>query len=199
MQRVLRHEVDVIVGTQMVAKGLDFPLVSTVGIINADTLLHLPDIRSAERTFQLLTQVAGRAGRRTPGARVIVQSYTPDHYAIDAASRHDYAAFYREEIAFRRKHGYPPFRRLIRFVYRHPDEVTCQTTAAEVADLLAATADRLGARDVDLLGPTPAFTAKVRGRYQWQILLRGADSHAVASAVDLDPGWAIDVDPLSVL
>ncbi|MDI3339906.1 MAG: primosomal protein N' [Sphaerobacter sp.] len=199
MQRVLRHEVDVIVGTQMVAKGLDFPLVSTVGVINADTLLHLPDIRAGERTFQLLTQVAGRAGRRAPGARVIIQSYTPDHYAIDAASRHDYQAFYREEIAFRRKHGYPPFRRLIRLVYRHPDELTCQAVAAEVADLLAATADRLGCRDVDLLGPTPTFTARVRGRYQWQILLRGEDSHAVVRAVDLDPGWLIDVDPLSVL
>lgn len=199
MQKVLRHEVDVIVGTQMVAKGLDFPLVSTIGVINADTLLHLPDFRSGERTFQLITQVAGRAGRRAPGGRVIVQSYSPDHYAIDAASRHDYATFYREEIAFRRRYGYPPFRRLIRLVYRHQDEATCALAAAEVADLLATTADELELHDLDLLGPNPAFAARVRGRYQWQILVRGPDAHAVVSAVDLDPGWMIDVDPLSVL
>lgn len=199
IRRVLRHEVDIVVGTQMVAKGLDFPLVSTIGVINADTLLHLPDFRSGERTFQLLTQVAGRAGRRAPGGRVIVQSYTPHHYAIQAASRHDYAAFYREEIAFRRQHGYPPFRRLIRLVYRHSDDATCQITAEEVLDRLARAAYALGLDDVDLLGPTPAFTAKIRGRYQWQLLLRGPDAHAVLAGVDLDPGWVIDVDPVSLL
>lgn len=199
MERVLGHEIDVVVGTQMVAKGLDFPLVSTIGVINADTMLHLPDFRSGERTFQLLTQVAGRAGRRAPGGRVIVQSYTPDHYAIQAASRHDYDAFYADEIAFRRQHGYPPYRRLIRLLYRHSDEVTCQIAAEEVADLLARTAYRLKLEEFDLLGPTPAFTAKIRGRYQWQILLRGRDAHAVVGALDLDPGWVIDVDPLSLL
>ncbi|MBX6341182.1 MAG: primosomal protein N', partial [Thermomicrobiaceae bacterium] len=199
MAKVLRHEVDVVVGTQMVGKGLDFPLVSTIGVVNADTLLHLPDFRSGERTFQMLTQVAGRAGRRAPGGRVIVQSYTPDHYAIQAACRHDYAAFYAAEIVFRRQHGYPPFRRLIRLLYRHPDEATCQTAAEETAALLARVAYRRGLRDVDLLGPTPAFAARVRGRYQWQILLRGSDALRLAASVDLDPGWAIDVDPVSLL
>jgi len=199
IERVLRHEVDVVVGTQMVAKGLDFPLVSTIGVINADTLLHLPDFRSGERTFQILTQVAGRAGRRAPGARVIFQSFTPDHYAIRAASRHDYLSFYEEEIAFRRRHGYPPFRRLARLVYRHSDEVTCQTVAEEMGEMLARTALRLGLHDVDLLGPTPAFTAKLRGRYQWQIVVRGSDAHALLTTVDLDPGWIVDVDPTSLL
>ncbi|HEU5422354.1 MAG TPA: primosomal protein N' [Nitrolancea sp.] len=199
VRRVLRHEADIVVGTQMVAKGLDFPLVSTIGVINADTLLHLPDFRAAERTFQLLTQVAGRAGRRAGGGQVVVQSYTTDHYAIQTASRHDYAAFYREELAFRRRHGYPPFRRLVRLLYRHRDELTCQSAAEEVAAELAYTAYRLRLTDIDLLGPTPAFTARVRGAYQWQILLRGRDGPALAAAVPLSPGWQIDVDPMSLL
>lgn len=199
MRRVLKHEVDVIVGTQMVAKGLDFPLVSLIGVINADTLLHLPDFRAGERTFQLLTQVAGRAGRRAPGGRVIIQSFSPDHYAIQAASRHDYAAFYQEEIAFRRRHGYPPFRRLVRLVYRHPDEVTCQSAAEALADQLGRTAYKLSLIDVDLLGPSPAFTARIRGRYQWQIIMRGGDARRLAAAVELETGWLVDVDPVSLL
>jgi primosomal protein N' (replication factor Y) len=199
MARVERHEVDIVVGTQMVAKGLDFPLVSMIGVINADTLLHLPDFRSSERTFQLLTQVAGRAGRRASGGRVVIQSYTVDHYAIQTASRHDYAAFYKEELAFRRHHGYPPFRRLVRLVYRHPQETTCQSAAEEVSEMLARVAYRLRLEDVDLLGPTPAFTARVRGRYQWQIILRGRDAHRLAASVDFDPGWVVDVDPISLL
>ncbi len=93
LRRVERREVDVLVGTQMIAKGLDLPLVTAIGVIHADTMLHLPDFRAGERTFQLLTQVAGRAGRRTAGSRVVVQSYTPAHYAVQAAARHDYAAF----------------------------------------------------------------------------------------------------------
>ena len=116
--KVRRHEVDVVVGTQMIAKGLDLPRVMTVGVVAADTLLHLPDFRSAERTFQVLAQVAGRAGR-APGGVVIMQSYTPEHYCLQAALAHDYAAFYDEEIAFRRAHRYPPFARLALFVYAH--------------------------------------------------------------------------------
>jgi primosomal protein N' (replication factor Y) len=199
MRRVLKHEVDVIVGTQMVAKGLDFPLVSLIGVINADTLLHLPDFRAGERTFQLLTQVAGRAGRRAPGGQVIIQSFSPDHYAIQAASRHDYTAFYQEEIAFRRRHGYPPFRRLVRLVYRHPDEVACQAAAEVVADQLGRAAYKLGLIDVDLLGPSPAFTARIRGRYQWQIIIRGSDARRLAAAIELEPSWLVDVDPVSLL
>ncbi len=199
MQRVLRHDVDVVVGTQMVAKGLDFPLVSTIGVINADTVLHLPDFRAAERTFQLLTQVAGRAGRRVPGSNVVVQSYSVDHYAIQTACRYDYEGFFAEETAYRRHHGYPPFRRLIRLVYRNANETTCQTAAEEMADELAHRAYAMRLNDVDLLGPTPAFTAKIRGRYQWQILLRGDDALTLAQSTQFDPGWLVDVDPVSLL
>uniref|UniRef100_A0A831TG10 Replication restart protein PriA n=1 Tax=Thermorudis peleae TaxID=1382356 RepID=A0A831TG10_9BACT len=199
VRRARRHEVDIIIGTQMIAKGFDFPLVSTIGVINADTQLYLPDYRAGERTFQLLTQVAGRAGRRSPGGRVIVQTYTPDHYAIQAASRHDYQAFYREELAFRRRHGYPPFRRLVRLLYRHSDDLACQIAAESMAERLRAEATRLALGDVEVLGPTPAFISRLRGRYQWQILLRGSDAQRLAAACAIDPGWVVDVDPISLL
>ena len=116
LSKFIAHEADVLIGTQMIAKGLDLPLVTLVGVVAADTGLFLPDFRAAERTFQLLTQVAGRAGRSTLGGEVIVQTYHPDHYAIVAASNHDYDAFYRQEMAFRRQQGYPPVRRLARLV-----------------------------------------------------------------------------------
>ncbi len=199
MQRVLRHDVDVVVGTQMVAKGLDFPLVSTIGVVNADTVLHLPDFRAAERTFQLLTQVAGRAGRRVPGSKVVVQSYSPNHYAIQTACAYDFDGFFAEESSYRKHHGYPPFRRIIRLVYRHPNEATCQSAAEEMADLLAHTAYNMKLSDIDLLGPTPAFTARIRGRFQWQILLRGTEALELAEATQFDPGWMVDVDPVSLL
>lgn len=199
IERVLRRDVDVVVGTQMVAKGLDFPGVSTIGVMSADTMLHLPDFRSGERTFQMLTQVAGRAGRRAPGGRVIIQSFTPDHYAILAAEKQDYQSFIEQELPFRREHGYPPFRPLILLRYRHSDEVACELAANEVAEQLARVAYALNLRDVDLVGPTPAFTAKIRGRYQWQIFVRGAEAHAAVAALTLDPGWTIDVDPISTL
>jgi len=195
---VQQHAVDIVVGTQMVAKGFDFPLVSTVGIVNADTQLYLPDYRAGERTFQLLTQVAGRAGRKTPGAHVIIQTYTPDHYAIQAASQHDYERFYTEELAFRKRHRYPPFCRLVRLVYRHSDALACQLSAEAAADRLRQARAQLGI-DAEVLGPTPAFIAKIRGRYQWQILVRGAAARELVAAVPLGPGWLIDVDPISLL
>ncbi|MGE5263055.1 MAG: primosomal protein N', partial [Acidobacteriota bacterium] len=116
LDQFVRHQADILIGTQMIAKGLDLPLVTLVGVISADTSLNLPDFRAGERTFQLLTQVAGRAGRSILGGKVILQTYAPEHYAIQAASHHDYAAFYEREIAFRREQGYPPFNRLIRLL-----------------------------------------------------------------------------------
>ncbi len=200
LRRVERREVDVLVGTQMIAKGLDLPLVTAIGVIHADTMLHLPDFRSGERTFQLLTQVAGRAGRRAPGSQVVVQSYTPDHYAIQAASRHDYAAFYAEEIDFRRAHGYPPFSRLVRYLFRHADDAVCAAEADTMALELARHARRAApSLRVDLLGPTPAFASRVRGRYQWQIVLRADDLEPLLDGLPARPGWTVDVDPQSLL
>ena len=111
LQRFSEHQADVLVGTQMIAKGLDLPLVTLVGVISADTSLHMPDFRASERTFQLLTQVAGRAGRGLLGGRAIIQTYAPDHYAIETASQHDYTAFVKHELAFRQAANYPPFTR----------------------------------------------------------------------------------------
>lgn len=199
LAKVQAHAVDVVVGTQMVAKGFDLPLVTTIGVINADTLLNLPDFRAGERTFQLLTQVAGRAGRRGPGGRVIVQSYTPEHYAIQAALRHDYADFYREELDFRRRHRYPPFSRLVRFVFRHADEAVCAREGERFLRMLAATVERVGLEEVDIMGPTPCFAAKARGRYQWQLVVRSTRLDALLADLRVPPAWQIDVDPLSLL
>lgn len=199
MNQVLDREVDIVVGTQLIAKGFDFPDVMTIGVVNADGQLHLPDFRSGERTFQLLMQVAGRAGRRTGGSRVIFQSYSPYHYAIQAAAEHDYESFADEELAFRRLHDYPPFSRLVRLLYRHQDAVECETAARELADDLTMDAERSGLRGVELLGPTPAFVARIRGYYQWQIVLRGPDARQLVAGAGIAPGWLIDVDPISMI
>ena len=200
LRRVARHDVDIVVGTQMIAKGLDLPGVAAVGIVNADTYLYLPDFRAAERTFQMLTQVAGRAARRAAGGEVVLQTYSPDHYAIAAASRHDYHAFYTEEIAFRRSHGYPPFKRLVRLLYRHADDVEARITVEELAGrlerILAQRADLAG---VDLIGPAPAFAARVRGRYGWQLIIRGDRSLGLLEQTSFPSGWTVDVDPASML
>ena len=200
LNRIQRHEVDVIVGTQMVAKGLDLPDVTAVGVISADTFLHLPDFRSAERTFQMLTQVAGRAGRRAGGAEVVIQSYSPEHYTIQHAAKHDYAGFYQEEIAFRRRHGYPPFKRICRLLYRHNDDVEAQIAANNLcADIERAISTREYGFGIDILGPAPAFAARVRGRYGWQILLRGDNGAALLANMTIPFGWSVDIDPVSLL
>ena len=198
MRQVEQGLIDVIVGTQMVAKGFDLPRVSAIGVINADTGLHLPDFRSAERTFSLLTQVAGRAGRRGPGARVIVQSYTPDHYAIQAASRHDYLTFFREEIDFRLTHHYPPYTRLVRYLYRHKHDAQCAEAADRMARKLVTHARQHNV-DMDLLGPAPAFASRVRGDYQWQVILRTNSLEPLLDELPIEPGWQVDIDPQSLL
>lgn len=199
LARIRAHEVDIIVGTQMVTKGLDLPLVTAIGVINADTMLNLPDFRSSERTFQLLTQVAGRAGRRGPGARAIVQSYTPEHYAIQAALRHDYADFYAEELDFRRRQRYPPFSRLARCTFRHADELICQREGDRLVVAFAEEADRAGLFDIDIMGPTPCFIAKIRDLYQWQVVVRGGPLEELLASAQIGPGWQVDVDPSSML
>ena len=190
--------VDIVVGTQMVAKGFDLPGVTSIGVIQADSLLYLPDFRSSERTFQLLTQVAGRAGRRGPGSSVVFQTYTPQHYAIQAASRHDYRQFYEDEIAFRRDYRFPPFVRLARFLYRHDKEHAAALEAEMMARELARHA-RINGVEMELLGPTPAFVAKIRNQYQWQVVMRTTDMEAMLRGLPHRPGWVVDIDPESML
>jgi len=137
-------EADILIGTQM------------IGVVSADTALHLPDFRAAERTFQLLTQVAGRAGRSARGGRVIVQTYTPQHYAILAAAEHDYERFARAELSFRQTHAYPPLARLVKLTFAAPRAAAAENAARELAILLRRTLKQLGLPATDVLGPAPA-------------------------------------------
>jgi primosomal protein N' (replication factor Y) len=188
---------DVLIGTQMVAKGLDLPLVTLVGVVSADVGLNLPDFRAAERTFQVLTQVSGRAGRGLLGGQVILQTYQPEHYVIQAAAGHDYDRFYQQEVEYRRGLGYPPFRRLTSLLYRHHDLSRARQEVERMAGMLRS---RLEAENApsDLIGPAPCFFDRVRGLYRWQIVLRANEPHRwIPEAIP--EGWTIDVDPVSLL
>ncbi|MCR4411899.1 MAG: primosomal protein N' [Thermoguttaceae bacterium] len=200
-------QVRILLGTQMIAKGLDFPNVTLVGVINADTALHFPDFRAAERTFQLVTQVAGRTGRGDKGGRVLVQTYNPEHPAIVAAVRHDFAAFAATELPIREMLRYPPFASMIRLVIRGPVEPRVSEFAAHLAQRLAAAVHERSP-DARVLGPAPAPFAKLRGLYRFQIHLQGPDGDAlrgavVAATAGLNPPddlqWIADVDPIDML
>jgi len=198
LQAFIDHRADVLVGTQMIAKGLDLPLVTLVGVASADTALHLPDFRAAERTFQLLTQVAGRAGRSHRGGRVIVQTYNPEHYAVQAASRHDYAAFYERELAYRRQLDYPPFCRLVALRFSHQDPRRCEAEATRLGRWLEAEIRHQGI-PAELIGPAPCFYHRIQGRYRWQIVIRAPDPTLLLRDLALPRGWGVDVDPITLL
>jgi primosomal protein N' (replication factor Y) len=203
LARFRRGDANVLIGTQMVAKGLDFPNVTLVGVITADTALNLPDFRAGERTFQLLTQVAGRAGRSDAGGKVIVQTYAPDHYAVVAAKTHDYINFYYQEIKLREELGYPPFSRMVKVLFSGSEENNVMESADEVARLLE--------NRVELLGPSPCPISKMRGNYRWQLVVRGLELEpllaAVQNAATVCRGTlqsslvrlTIDVDPQNLL
>jgi primosomal protein N' (replication factor Y) len=192
------HRADILVGTQMLAKGLDLPLVTLVGIVLADVGLNLPDPFGAERTFNLLTQVAGRAGRSSLGGRVVLQTFQPEHYAIQAASRHDYAGFYTRELDERRKLGNPPFSRLVRLEYRAFDPTKAESEARGMAARLSKDIVEDARIQTDLIGPVPCFFAKVGGWYRWQVLLRGPDPASLLRGKPF-ASWRVEVDPVSLL
>ena len=198
LDKFLAHEADVLIGTQMIAKGLDLPLVTLVGVINADVGLHLPDFRATERTFQVLSQVAGRAGRGPLTGQVIVQSYAPEHYAIGCAAKQDFLSFYEQEISLRRQYRNPPFSRLARLLYASPSNALCQSEAQRMHHLLKRERDSCGL-DVTLIGPSPAFIPRLRGRYRWQIILRSDDPVRLLAEVPIPQGWVVDIDPVSLL
>jgi primosomal protein N' (replication factor Y) len=199
LQHFINHEADVLIGTQMIAKGLDLPLVTLVGVISADTNLNLPDFRSSERAFQLLAQVVGRAGRSLLGGRAIIQTYAPDHYAIEAAAQHDYEMFAKKELAFRQQADYPPFTRLARLLIRDASTDRAKQEAEKVAThLTALLASRGLARD-SIIGPAPCFFAKLRDHYRWHIALRHPDPVSIVKELRLSPAWRVDIDPLSLL
>ncbi len=193
------HEADILIGTQMISKGLDLPQITLVGVVNADTGLNLPDFRAGERTFQLLSQVAGRAGRGTLGGRAIIQTYSPEHYAIQAAAKHDYVLFYDKEIAYRRQLHNPPFSRLASLVYAHTNDAFCQREAERMKRLLIEERDSKGIADLGVIGPAPAFIHRLRGRFRWQLIVRGSDPATFLSPIPFPQGWTIDIDPVGLV
>ncbi|HET9848702.1 MAG TPA: primosomal protein N', partial [Candidatus Dormibacteraeota bacterium] len=194
--RMVSGDADILVGTQMVAKGLDLPRVTTVGVVNADTGLHFPDYRASERTFSLLTQVAGRAGRGTQASQVFIQTYTPEHPAIRHARHHDYRGFYREELEIRRSYRFPPFGELIVATYGHRDQARAAREAKSAAEHLSATIALLKLGDIEVLGPSPAFVHRLKDEFRFEVTLKGADLHRVADALPRGRGWSLDVDPM---
>ncbi|HVB22111.1 MAG TPA: primosomal protein N' [Ktedonobacteraceae bacterium] len=196
LDRFANREADILVGTQMIAKGLDLPGVTLVGVVSADIALNLPDFAASERAFTLLTQVAGRAGRGKEAGEVIVQTFNPQHFCIDAASRHDYAEFYAAEIDARRRYGYPPFRQFVKFTYSHENRRRSQNEALLLREKLDEWIERLGLPQTDIVGPAPALMERVRNKYHWQMIVRGPDLHPLLRVIDT-PGWQVDIDPVS--
>jgi primosomal protein N' (replication factor Y) len=194
-----RGEADVVVGTQMLAKGHDLPNVTLVGVVSADVALNLPDYRSGERAYQLLTQVAGRAGRGEKPGRVIVQTYTPEHYAIRAAAAHDYEAMVRAELRVRREAGYPPFTRLTRLLFQHTSAGFAESEARRVAEELRAAREVRGLPGVEVVGPAPAFHARIKGRWRWQVIVRAPHPAELMDGIALKRGWTVDVDPVTLV
>jgi primosomal protein N' (replication factor Y) len=192
------HRADVLIGTQMLAMGLDLPLVTLVGIVLAEVGLNLPDPFAAERTFDLLTQVSGRAGRSSLGGQVVLQTFQPENYAILAASHHDYSAFYALELEERRKLGYPPFNRLVRLEIRDADTARAETAARAMAEKIIHWIETEGRRETTLIGPVSCFFAKMGGLYRWQIILRGPNPASLIEDKKLT-GWRVEVDPVSLL
>ena len=203
-------EFDILVGTQMIAKGLDFPNITLVGVINADTALNLPDFRSGERSFNLLTQVAGRSGRSALGGNVIIQTYNPDHYSIQSAQEHDYHRFYQEEIALRASLLYPPFSHAASILLRGEDE----SLVIQAANLLNEQMEMLKEAqfpEVKIRGPAPAPLAKIKNRYRWHFLLRSSDvkqlRELIQQSIQAAPPSVtrgnvdvlVNIDPMSVL
>jgi primosomal protein N' (replication factor Y) len=195
----INQEANVLVGTQMIAKGLDLPLVTLVGVISADVSLGLPDYRTGERAFQVLAQVAGRAGRGLLGGRVIVQTYQPEHYAVVAAAEHDFASFYIDEIRIRTQHSLPPFRRLAKLVYVDPVNERGQREAERLVKGLRLHIREMALGATEILGPTPPFFNRIDGRFRWQIIIRSPDPIRLLTDFPIPPTWIVDIDPVSTL
>jgi primosomal protein N' (replication factor Y) len=192
-----RHA-DVLVGTQMLAKGLDLPMVTLVGVVLADVGLHLPDYRSGERVFQVLSQVSGRAGRSPLGGQVILQTFHPGHYVIQAAANHDYRGFYQQELAYRRKLGYPPFVQLVRLEYRHSQESKAEEEARRMGNQVRNWLREEDRRATEMIGPVPCFYTRLEGQYRWHIVLQGTDPASMFKNRKMGD-WRVEVNPQALL
>ena len=212
LQQFGRGDADILLGTQMVAKGLDFPRVTLVGVISADTQMLLPDFRSAERTFQLLTQVAGRAGRSSLKGEVVIQSYQTDHYSLKYVIEHNYRGFYEEELRYRQSAMYPPFARLVLIECKGADEKDVSRVAEKFADRLR----RLAPQSI-ILGPAAAVISKIKNNYRWQVIVKAVKTNdpnsasvrnaitrvvqEISSSSDVRRGvqLTVDVDPQGIM
>ena len=188
----------ILVGTQMVAKGLDIPAVTLVGAVAADIGLAFPSFRSTERTFQIISQVVGRAGRADKPGLSIIQTFQPDHFAIAAAAAQDYVGFYEQEIATREYFDLPPFSSYVRLSYGAYESNDAEMEARSVRTRIDQHLEEETRIKVDVAGPSPAFPARRAGRYRWQILLKGDQPAAILDQVPLGPGWTVDVDPIEM-
>jgi primosomal protein N' (replication factor Y) len=208
LEALAAGEVDILVGTQMVAKGFDFPAVTLVGVVLADQTLNLPDFRSAERTFQLLTQVAGRAGRGERPGKVLIQTFVPHHYSIRAAKAQDYARFMRRELELRRELNYPPFAKLALMRFEGLDQTRIAKLAGETASAFSLSACT---KDLQVTGPSPAPIERLKGRYRWQLMVRTRTAKSMHEALDEvrarveaaakrdNVRMILDIDPISML
>src|SRR5690625_4118933 len=168
LKKFSNQEADILLGTQMIAKGLDFEHVTLVGVLAADSMLHLPDFRSSEKTFQLITQVSGRAGRHELKGEVIIQTYTPDHYSIELASKYDFYSFYQQEMGIRRTFQYPPYVFLMLITITHENEMKVYEVAQKIRNLLE---HKLNPNSI-ILGPTPSPIARIKNRYRYQLMVK---------------------------
>jgi primosomal protein N' (replication factor Y) len=211
LERVEAGEIDILLGTQMIAKGLDFPNVTLVGVINADVGINLPDFRATERTFQLLTQVAGRAGRGPKGGEVIIQTSLPNHYAVSCSLAHDFEAFAERELEARKSPVYPPYCRLVNIVVSGLQEGAAQETAQRAADWLAGLTSKQSIGEIEIVGPAPSPIERIRDRWRWHLLLRSSNSAVLGKVTRFfaerfrlaggkhDLRVAIDRDPVALL
>lgn len=209
LEKFQRGDIDILVGTQMIAKGLDNPNVTLVGVISADASFNLPDFRASERGFQLLTQVAGRAGRGEFAGKVLFQTYNPDFYALESAKSQNYGEFYTAEIAAREEFDYPPFSQIIRLILSSQNGFRAEKSAQEIAMRLSLMVEKFGISErIEVLGPTPCVIERINSQYRFQILIKnkmGEKGHQFVSSfmnkiiMPKDIRLAIDVDPLDIL
>jgi primosomal protein N' (replication factor Y) len=188
---------DILVGTQLVARGLDLPAVTCVGVVDADLPLHFPDYRSAENTFSLVVQVAGRAGRDGRPSRVVVQTSNPEHYSLRYAAVGDYDAFYAAELPARKAFSFPPFAELAVLTRTDADDGRAAASAREAAEALATGLLKEGIEGIRVMGPSPAFIHRLRGEYRWQVTLKGGRLERARHLAPRGRGWSYDVDPVT--
>ncbi len=201
-QRILdefvNSEASVLVGTQMVAKGLDIPSVTLVGVISADTGLAVPDFRAGERAFQVLAQVVGRSGRGAWDGRAVIQTFNPEHYAVQAAADQDYVFFYDTEIQLRASQANPPFTSMIKLMHSAGNAEVAKAEADRMASAFANARESHGETGVEVIGPTPAYPLRIRNMYRWQILLKGAHPERLLELVPPNSLWTVDIDPATL-